>query len=105
VVTQKLQSTIQWKNLRRMVLDGATHCHICVRPFDLSDGPMGSSAPTIDHILPVKRYPHLALDPANCRPACFGCNRKRGAGRRRKPKRGQSREWFSAETRRTSRVW
>jgi 5-methylcytosine-specific restriction endonuclease McrA len=107
-MAQKLQSTIQWKNLRRVVLDGATHCHICLRPFDLSAGPMADGAPTMGHVLPVKFYPHLALEPANVRPECFGCNRRKGAKQRHPRRRGQSRDWYAGTgigDRRTSRRW
>jgi 5-methylcytosine-specific restriction endonuclease McrA len=96
VVLQKLSSSIQWKNLRRATLNGATHCHACGREFDLSRGPMAAGAPTMGHILPVKHYPSLALDPANVRPECFGCNRRKGARRETKP-RGHSRNWFPHE--------
>jgi 5-methylcytosine-specific restriction endonuclease McrA len=100
-MAQKLQSSIQWKNLRRAVLNGATHCHTCLKPFDLGAGPMADRAATLGHILPVAHFPELALEPSNCRPECFGCNRRRGARVRARPKRpagptrrGQSRDWF-----------
>ena len=53
------------------------------------------------HIVPMKHHPSLALDPANVRPVCFGCNRRKGARRTAKP-RGQSRDRYP---RRTSRSW
>jgi len=34
----------------------------------------------LDHILPRKTHPHLALDPGNAQPAHSRCNRAKGAG-------------------------
>lgn len=63
----------------RAVANGASHRHVCLEPFDLSTGPMAARAPTLSHILPVKYYPHLALEPSSCRPDCFKCSRRKGA--------------------------
>ena len=33
---------------------------------------------TIDHVLPVKRMPHLWREPSNFQVACYHCNMKKG---------------------------
>ena len=60
-----------WRRLRAQVLDGSTLCWLC--------GQLG--ADTVDHVLPLSRFPELAHDLANLRPAHRSCNSRKGAGR------------------------
>lgn len=60
-----------WQRLRRLVFarDGDV-CHLC--------GEAG--ADSVDHVIPRKVAPELALEPSNLRPAHVSCNSARGAG-------------------------
>jgi len=59
----------QWKKLRYAVIKyyGAT-CMCC------GSTPKAGGAITVDHILPVKKYPKLKLDFNNCQVLCKSCN-------------------------------
>ena len=51
------------EGLRRRLVAAATHCALCHRPLDHSAKPRTRWAPSADHILCVRLYPHLALRP------------------------------------------
>ncbi len=80
-----------YQKARAQVLDGAQVCHLCGGPLDFDAPPRSRWAPSADHELPVSATRHLdaetrqalAVDPALMRPAHYGCNSRRGAGRRR----------------------
>lgn len=68
-------------------------CHIGGHPIDYDGAPNEPNSFELDHVLPRKTHPHLALDPGNARPSCSKCNRSKGAGKLR-PGIGQtSEEW------------
>ena len=54
-----------WPRFRRRLLDLAGwRCADCGKPGKLE----------ISHLLPVWKYPHLEMDPDNCRVRCRGCH-------------------------------
>ena len=59
----------KWRALRLVVLarDGYT-CHYC-----------GLPANTVDHVVPVKSNPDLAMNLENCVAACRSCNSAKGS--------------------------
>lgn len=81
----------QFQKVRARVLEGAHVCAICGGWLDWYAPPRSKWAPSVDHVLPVsatrgfddETRQMLALDPAGLRPAHFGCNSARGAGRDR----------------------
>ncbi len=81
--------TASWKQLRYEVLKEANgRCCLC-----------GASAHdgvrlNVDHIKPVSRHPHLALDKANLQVLCSSCNWGKG-GRDETDWRAESREDFT----------
>jgi 5-methylcytosine-specific restriction endonuclease McrA len=91
----------QWRRVRARVLQDAQACHLCGGALDFDAPPRSPNSPSVDHIFSVRAMrgmdaetrQRLLLDPANLRPACFGCNSQRGDGRRDKPKH-TSREWL-----------
>jgi hypothetical protein len=88
-----------YRQVRDQVLAGAQWCHICGGPLDWDAPPRSRWAPSVDHLLPVSRTRgmdpqtrrRLANDPAGLRPVHYGCNSRRGNGRKR-PVR-TSRSW------------
>jgi len=89
-----------WRRVRALVLDGATLCSLCGGELDLTAPPRSPQAPSVDHVIPLaelQRYDpetrrRMALDPALLRPAHYGCNSRRGAGRRPTARR-TSQQW------------
>jgi len=59
----------QWRALRKQILarDGYVCCYC------------GQDADTVDHVLPVKNHPDLAMSPDNLRSACRRCNSMKGS--------------------------
>jgi 5-methylcytosine-specific restriction endonuclease McrA len=59
----------KWRALRLIILarDGYT-CHYC-----------GLPANTVDHVVPVKSNPDLAMNLENCVAACRSCNSAKGS--------------------------
>lgn len=54
----------EWQPIRKQVFDrDGKICHIC-----------GGPATHIDHLLPKSKYPELALNLDNLKPACRNCN-------------------------------
>lgn len=90
----------QWRKLRAQVLKNAQSCAICGRPLDFHAPPRSRWAPSVDHRLPVSATRglddstrrQLALDPQNLVPCHYGCNSRRGDGRRDRPQH-VSRPW------------
>jgi 5-methylcytosine-specific restriction endonuclease McrA len=59
----------RWRALRRSVLARDSYvCQYC-----------GEKADTVDHVLPVAKYPELAMSPDNCVSACRRCNSRKGS--------------------------
>jgi 5-methylcytosine-specific restriction endonuclease McrA len=61
-----------WRRIRAEVLAASDVCWLC--------GKADPPADTVDHILPISKYPELAHDMANLRPAHRSCNSRKGAG-------------------------
>lgn len=90
----------QWRKVRARVLAGAQSCHICGGPLDFTAPARSSWAPSVDHRLPVSATRgldddtrrRLALDPSGLIPCHYGCNSRRGDGRRDRPQH-VTRDW------------
>ena len=88
-----------YRQVRDRILAGAQSCAICGGPLDWDAPPRSRWSPSVDHLLPVSRTrdldestrQRLALDPAGLVPCHYGCNAKRGNGRKRHPH--VSRSW------------
>jgi 5-methylcytosine-specific restriction endonuclease McrA len=66
-----------WRRLRAEVLARNSVCYLCGHSIDQSlhwNDPMGA---TVDHVIPRRVAPHLALDPTNVRPAHRRCNSRK----------------------------
>ena len=64
--------TPEWRHLRRKVIgDQSIRCSMC--------GAAEWNDVTVDHILPVSKYPELALTLNNLRVLCRSCNSRKGA--------------------------
>jgi hypothetical protein len=80
-----------YQKVRARVLAGAQSCAICGGPLDFDAPPRSRWAPSADHLLPVSRTRgmdertrrRLANDPGGLRAVHYGCNAKRGNGRKR----------------------
>jgi 5-methylcytosine-specific restriction endonuclease McrA len=59
----------QWRALRKTILarDGYVCCYC------------GQDADTVDHVLPIKNHPDLAMSPDNLVSACRRCNSAKGS--------------------------
>jgi 5-methylcytosine-specific restriction endonuclease McrA len=60
-------------------------CWLCRGPIDLrlpyrdkATNRVNTMCWSLDHVQPLDTYPHLALEPSNCRPAHYRCNSARG---------------------------
>jgi 5-methylcytosine-specific restriction endonuclease McrA len=63
----------QWRDLRKLAIEKyGTICRLC------GAIPTRSKPLNIDHILPRKHFPHLALDINNLQPLCAPCNKAKG---------------------------
>jgi 5-methylcytosine-specific restriction endonuclease McrA len=74
-----IHGTYRWRQLAKQVKPGAV-CWLCggVIQFGLRrNHPLG---PSLDHIIPVSVRPDLAHEPANLRPAHYGCNARKKDG-------------------------
>lgn len=60
----------KWRKLRAQILESSDVCWLCGRP----------GATEVDHILPLSKFPELAHDIGNLRPAHKTCNSSKGAG-------------------------
>ena len=80
-----------YQRAREHVLAGAQVCHVCGGPLDFDAPPRSPRSPSADHVLPVSATAHLdpmtrqrlGADPAGLRPCHYGCNSRRGNGRKR----------------------
>jgi 5-methylcytosine-specific restriction endonuclease McrA len=54
-------------------------CRECGSPIDWAAEKNTPNAFELDHILPVKHYPHLEFDVNNAAPSHSACNRSKGA--------------------------
>ena len=63
----------QWRELRVKAIEKyGTKCRLC------GTHPTKSKPLNIDHILPRKYFPELALDINNLQPLCAPCNKRKG---------------------------
>jgi 5-methylcytosine-specific restriction endonuclease McrA len=70
---KRFYSTPEWKRLRYDVLKEAKgYCCLC--GASAHDG----ARLNVDHIKPIRDYPHLALDKSNCQVLCARCNEGKG---------------------------
>lgn len=89
-----IRSTMRWKNLcayLRPLLPPI--CHICGKPIDRALPARHRLSWTLDHVIPIKEAPHLAFVLSNLKPAHWGCNSAKGAGKSRVPAKN-SRPWI-----------
>lgn len=88
------RGTARWKTLSaylRPILPPV--CHICGKPIDRALPARHRLSWTLDHVIPYKERPDLAFEVWNLKPAHWGCNSAKGAGRARvSPK--NSRPWI-----------
>ena len=56
----RAQTRLNWRR------EGEPPCPLCNKPI--------TGTPVVDHIQNRKEFPHLALDQANLRVVCHGCN-------------------------------
>ncbi len=68
-------SSRPWRRIRARTLAQSDTCGICGGLLDKTLKAPDPWSPVVDHRLPVKLYPHLALDPANTIAAHRKCNR------------------------------
>lgn len=66
-----------WRRLRGEVLARDNVCYLCGHPIDLSLHWNHAMGATVDHVIPRRIAPHLALDPTNVRPAHRRCNARK----------------------------
>lgn len=84
------RSGAAWERARTAVLAESDVCAICGHPIDREAPARSRWAPSVDHILSLKsmrgltdaEQRQLALDPGNLRATHYGCNARRGSGRR-----------------------
>ncbi len=76
-LAKKFYSTPEWIALRNLVMKtkNTGYCVNCKVEFSFKKW----CEPAVDHILPVKLYPELALDIDNLQILCCGCNYKKGS--------------------------
>jgi 5-methylcytosine-specific restriction endonuclease McrA len=80
------QGNAYWR-ARAKVLAAATHCYLCGLELDFDAPPRSRWSPSVDHVVTLKQLRQfdpetrrkMATDPANMRPAHYGCNSRRGA--------------------------
>ncbi len=70
-------SSRPWRRIRARTLRAADTCGICGGLLDKTLTAPHPLSPVVDHVLPVKLYPHLALDPTNLVAAHRRCNRNK----------------------------
>jgi 5-methylcytosine-specific restriction endonuclease McrA len=68
-------------------------CHICGKPIDRLLPARHRLSWTLDHVISIKERPDLALEPSNLKPAHWGCNSAKGAGKAR-VRAKNSRPWI-----------
>lgn len=83
----------RWRMVSAQVKSEESHCWICnqyINPYCEPRSPMSFS---VDHLLPLKEYPHLALERTNLRAAHLRCNVIRSNTRMVNPAFNASRQW------------
>ena len=65
---------------KRLKIEGSNICWLCSNPIDISLPHTDRMSWTVDHVLPLSLYPHLALELSNMREAHRSCNSARGQG-------------------------
>lgn len=84
-----------WRRLQDDVYASEDVCWRCGRPVDKTlrlTAPRSPQAPSVDHVIPRKYRPDLALVRSNLRLAHYGCNSSRKASLTAKPQT-RSRAW------------
>lgn len=71
-----------YRRLQTWVFSHYRDCWICGQPVDKTL-PFGRWSKSLDHVIPVKARPDLALERSNARLAHLGCNSSRGDGTKR----------------------
>jgi 5-methylcytosine-specific restriction endonuclease McrA len=69
-VARATYASPQYREARRLVLAGATHCAWCKRPVS-EVGPL-----TAGHVRSIEEAPGLAADPSNLAPSCRSCQER-----------------------------
>jgi 5-methylcytosine-specific restriction endonuclease McrA len=90
-VARRRRDTRALRRLRAQVKHDEHVCHLCGRPIDPDLKSPHPWSATIDHLVPYA-LGGPELDRSNVRAAHRKCNRDRGTGRRRDPRR-RSRPW------------
>ncbi|MCT1450635.1 HNH endonuclease [Corynebacterium sp. p3-SID1194] len=67
------------KRYRQQCENTHAPCWLCGQPIDYQAAALHPNSFEVDHYLPRRDYPHLALEETNLRPAHSSCNRSRGA--------------------------
>jgi hypothetical protein len=80
-VNRDPRNTRQYRDTRKRVLAGATHCAKCRQPLDWNAPPKSSLSPSLDHIIPIDKG-GSAFDPRNMQPMHYGCNSGSATGSR-----------------------
>ena len=108
---KQFRSSAAWQKARARALRGATTCSGCGRVLRTDLGPRHSSAPSVDHRIPLASIDldtlegrALAVDPEHLTVMCIGCNSKRGA-RYGARKRSVPQVWDLNDYREASRAW
>lgn len=93
----QFRSSPAWKRARARAIRGAVRCELCGGMLVPGAMPRTRWSATVDHVVPLSRLAldtaegrRAAIDPGNLRVAHYGCNSRRGAGRRRGP---AARDW------------
>lgn len=88
------RSSRAWKTLAaQLKVELPPICHLCGGTIDLSLPHLDRMAWTLDHVLSLHDYPHLAMDPVNLRPAHRSCNSRKGKGQPPSQHINASRTW------------
>jgi len=95
------RSGSEWVRVRALVLASSSVCWLCGKALDFNAPPRSRWAPSVDHVISLHAMRNLdaatqkrmALDPANLRPAHYGCNSGRRERRPFPVARRTSRQW------------
>ena len=86
-------SSRPYRRLRARVLRDASVCGICGGLLDKTLQSPHPDSVVVDHILPRKHHPDLALDPKNLSPCHRRCNRDKSDKLDYQPQPAPSRDW------------
>jgi 5-methylcytosine-specific restriction endonuclease McrA len=73
------RDTRQWKEMAKQVRALGLGCWLCGEDIDYYCDPCSPRSFSVDHVVPLSKGGAL-LDPANLRPAHFGCNARKKDG-------------------------